>query len=120
MPVRRKQATTHGKAMLAPKFVMLGRLIMSIGFGLLTIHPAAALDQVSLQLKWRHQFQFAGYYAALEKGFYRDAGIDVEIREGGPDVDANREVADAKPTSGSAPPVFCSTGQTAAISWYWA
>ena len=48
------------------------------------------------------------------------AGIDVEIREGGPDVDANREVADAKPTSGSAPPVFCSTGQTAAISWYWA
>jgi len=42
---------------------------------------ATALDKVSLQLKWSHQFQFAGYYAAAEKGFYRDAGLDVEIRE---------------------------------------
>jgi ABC-type nitrate/sulfonate/bicarbonate transport system substrate-binding protein len=54
---------------------------------------ACALEQVSLQLKWQHQFQFAGYYAALEKGFYRDAGLDVEVREGGPDVDANKVVA---------------------------
>ena len=34
-----------------------------------------------LQLKWLHQFQFAGYYTALEKGFYKDVGLDVEIRE---------------------------------------
>ena len=60
---------------------------------LLAASPAWALDQVSLQLKWKHQFQFAGYYAALEKGFYRDAGLDVEIREGGPDVDAAKAVA---------------------------
>ncbi|WP_227470279.1 EAL domain-containing protein [Massilia sp. YMA4] len=39
-------------------------------------------DQVVLQLKHTHQFQFAGYYAALEKGFYRDAGLDVTILEG--------------------------------------
>ncbi|MDN5280100.1 MAG: hypothetical protein PWR01_4065 [Clostridiales bacterium] len=39
------------------------------------------LDHVSLKLKWRHQFQFAGYYAALEKGFYRDAGLKVSIEE---------------------------------------
>ncbi|MGA7395109.1 MAG: ABC transporter substrate-binding protein, partial [Terrimicrobiaceae bacterium] len=51
-----------------------------------------ALDRVTLQLKWHHQFQFAGYYAALEKGFYRDAGLDVEIREGGPNVDAIDDV----------------------------
>lgn len=38
------------------------------------------LEKVSLQLKWKHQFQFAGYYAALEQGYYRDAGLDVEIR----------------------------------------
>jgi len=56
-------------------------------------HPANALDKVSLQLKWKHQFQFAGYYAALEKGFYREHGLDVEIREGGPGVDAGTEVA---------------------------
>lgn len=39
--------------------------------------------KVRLQLKWKHQFQFAGYYAANEKGFYRDRGIDVEIIEEG-------------------------------------
>jgi ABC-type nitrate/sulfonate/bicarbonate transport system substrate-binding protein len=39
------------------------------------------LERVRLQLKWRHQFQFAGYYAALHKGFYRDAGLDVQILE---------------------------------------
>ena len=47
---------------------------------------------MTLQLKWHHQFQFAGYYAALEKGFYRDAGLEVEIREGGPNVDAIDDV----------------------------
>lgn len=39
------------------------------------------LQAVTLQLKWKHQFQFAGYYAALDKGFYRDAGFDVQISE---------------------------------------
>jgi class 3 adenylate cyclase/ABC-type nitrate/sulfonate/bicarbonate transport system substrate-binding protein len=60
---------------------------------LLITTPSWALDQVSLQLKWKHQFQFAGYYAALEKGFYHDAGLDVEIREGGPTVDAAKALA---------------------------
>jgi NMT1/THI5 like len=40
-----------------------------------------------VQLKWEHQFQFAGYYAALEQGFYRAAGLDVIIREGRPNID---------------------------------
>jgi len=39
--------------------------------------------KVRVQLKWLHQFQFAGYYMALEKGFYRNANLDVEILEGG-------------------------------------
>jgi diguanylate cyclase (GGDEF)-like protein/PAS domain S-box-containing protein len=43
--------------------------------------PPESLDKVTLQLKWKHQFQFAGYYAALEKGFYREAGLDVRIVE---------------------------------------
>lgn len=38
-------------------------------------------DKVTLQLKWKNQFQFAGYYAALEKGYYAEAGIDLEIVE---------------------------------------
>lgn len=37
--------------------------------------------QVSIQLKWVHSFQFAGYYAAVEKGFYRDVGLDVTLKE---------------------------------------
>jgi PAS domain S-box-containing protein len=40
-------------------------------------------DKVVLQLAWKHQFQFAGYYAALAKGYYADAGLDVTLREGG-------------------------------------
>jgi len=48
--------------------------------------PAAALEKVSLQLNWKHQFQFAGYYAAIEKGYYRDAGFEVTPIEAGPDA----------------------------------
>ncbi|MBK1700053.1 hypothetical protein CKO22_03730 [Thiococcus pfennigii] len=46
--------------------------------------PAWAGEPVRLQLKWQHQFQFAGYYAALEKGFYRDVGLDVTLIEARP------------------------------------
>ncbi len=48
--------------------------------------PAMAehLQTVRVQLKWKHQFQFAGLYMALEKGFYRQAGLDVQLLEGGP------------------------------------
>src|SRR5260370_7631680 len=74
----------------------LRRLVMAACLVLLALHPAAALDQVSLQLKWKHQFQFAGYYAALEQGFYRNAGLDVTIREGGPDIDVAETVASGK------------------------
>jgi class 3 adenylate cyclase/ABC-type nitrate/sulfonate/bicarbonate transport system substrate-binding protein len=75
---------------------MLRRLAMAACLVLLTSHPAAALDPVSVQLKWKHQFQFAGYYAALDQGFYRDAGLDVTIREGGPDIDVAETVASGK------------------------
>ena len=51
---------------------------------LLAVSPAFALEKVSLQLKWTHAFQFAGYYAALEQGYYRDAGLDVKIVEASP------------------------------------
>ncbi|MDX8383274.1 MAG: ABC transporter substrate-binding protein [Ghiorsea sp.] len=44
---------------------------------------ASAAEAVSLQLKWKHAFQFAGFYMALEKGYYQEAGLDVTILEGG-------------------------------------
>ena len=50
---------------------------------LLLLPPLAVGGTVplTLQLKWKHQFQFAGYYAAVEKGYYREAGFDVRIAE---------------------------------------
>ncbi|TWH63960.1 PAS domain S-box-containing protein/diguanylate cyclase (GGDEF)-like protein [Azomonas agilis] len=48
------------------------------------VEPPLELGRVSLQLKWTHSFQFAGYYAAKELGFYRQLGLDVEILEAYP------------------------------------
>lgn len=42
---------------------------------------ASTLEHVKLQLNWKYQFEFAGFIAAKEKGFYRDLGLDVEIQE---------------------------------------
>ena len=47
---------------------------------------AQAADKVTLQLKWVTQAQFAGYYVAKDKGFYKEANLDVTIKPGGPDV----------------------------------
>ena len=50
--------------------------------------PAARkqLTKVKLQLQWFTQAQFAGYFAALHQGYYKDAGLDVQILEGGTDI----------------------------------
>ena len=87
---------TKKPPLIRPKLALLKWLIVGASLVLSASHPAAALDAVSLQLKWKHQFQFAGYYQALEQGFYRDAGLDVTIREGGPGIDAAEAVASGK------------------------
>jgi len=43
--------------------------------------PTTEATKVTLQLKWKHQFQSAGFIAAYEKGFYKDVGIDIELLE---------------------------------------
>jgi NitT/TauT family transport system substrate-binding protein len=57
----------------------------SLAFGL-SLATAHAADPVTIQLKWVTQAQFAGYFVAKDKGFYKDAGLDVTINPGGPDV----------------------------------
>lgn len=52
----------------------------------------APADRVVLQLKWQHQFQFAGYYAAVAQGFYREEGLEVVLREAVPGHDPVEEV----------------------------
>jgi PAS domain S-box-containing protein len=54
------------------------------------------LKRVTLQLSWRHQFQFAGYYMAKEMGFYREAGLDVEFRERKEGVDCVGQVVSGR------------------------
>jgi PAS domain S-box-containing protein len=60
------------------------------------LQPAAAAEKVSIQLKWRHQFQFAGYYAAQDQGYYRDAGLDVTLLEARPSQDPLQNVVDGR------------------------
>ncbi len=57
---------------------------------------AGAAEPITVQLKWLHQFQFAGYYAAQDKGYYRDAGLDVTLREAQPGADPVQAVLDGK------------------------
>lgn len=53
----------------------------------------AKADKVALQLKWVAQAQFAGYYAAAAKGYYKQFGLDVTLKQGGPDITPEQVVA---------------------------
>ncbi len=76
--------------------------MMSIcrGLALLSLLLAPFLafgaDKVRLQLKWQHQFQFAGYYAAQEQGYYRNAGLEVDILPARPGEDPVQQVVQGK------------------------
>ena len=58
------------------------------------------LEKDILRLEWKHQFEFAGFYAALEKGYYKDIGIDLEIKEFEEGINISEEVLSGKATFG--------------------
>ena len=60
---------------------------------LLAPGSAGALTKVSLQLQWVHQAQFAGFYLAQDLGLYRKAGLEVDIRPGGPGIEPLSQLA---------------------------
>ncbi len=60
----------------------------------------ASVQIVSLQLEWKHQFEFAGFYAAVEKGYYKDIGIELEIKEFHDNIQISNEVIEGKSTFG--------------------
>lgn len=60
----------------------------------------ATLEKVSLQLHWKYEFEFAGFIAAKEKGFYRDAGLDVTLKEYQNGLDIIDEVVSGRVTYG--------------------
>lgn len=53
-------------------------------------------NQITLQLKWTHQFQFAGYYMAKAKGFYEQAGLNIEIKPATDKIDPIKEVLEGR------------------------
>ena len=59
--------------------------VIAIG-GMAAGTGAIAQDKVTVQLKWVPQAQFAGYYMAAAKGYYKAEGLDVTIKPGGPDI----------------------------------
>lgn len=63
--------------------------------------PGWAMEAVTLQLKWQHAYQFAGYYVAKTQGFYREVGLEVDIREGRPGVDVVGEVVSGRSQYGT-------------------
>lgn len=63
------------------KRTLLAAAALAFAFG-----PAQAADDITLQLKWVTQGQFAGYYVAKDKGFYEEEGLNVTIKPGGPDI----------------------------------
>jgi len=54
---------------------------------------APQLTKLTIQLKWVPQAQFAGYYAALDLGYYKAAGLDVTLKNGGPNIIPEQVVA---------------------------
>jgi two-component system, cell cycle sensor histidine kinase and response regulator CckA len=65
-----------------------------------SISPSVAAENVTLQLKWKHQFQFAGYYAAIEKGYYKQEDLDVTLIEGKPGENEVDEVISGRANFG--------------------
>ncbi len=70
-------------------------LLVSLAFSGLSISLVQAQDtpKIRLQSKWVVQAQFAGYYEAVTQGYYKDAGLDVTILPGGPDITPEQVVA---------------------------
>ena len=91
---------------------LLGAVSLSLAAG-----TAFAADEVKLQLQWVTQSQFAGYYAAVDQGFYEDEGLDVTILEGAVEIVPQQVVAAGDAEFGVAwvPKMLASRAQGAAL-----
>ena len=75
---------------------------VAASMALLAGMPASAAEKVSVRLKWLAQAQFAGFYVAKAKGFYDQAGLDLTINPGGPNLNVETLVASGNDTFGLA------------------
>ncbi|WEF31347.1 PAS domain S-box protein [Pseudoduganella chitinolytica] len=83
------------------RFARAARAAFAIAAFAFVAAAGAANDPVTVQMKWRHQFQFAGYYAAQDQGYYRDAGLDVQLVEARPGEDTVQAVLDGRAQYGT-------------------
>jgi NitT/TauT family transport system substrate-binding protein len=74
------------KSIVALAAILLVAVAAAAALGISRAQAAPKLTKVTLQLKWVTQAQFAGYYAAVAKGYYKNAGLDVTLKVGGPDI----------------------------------
>lgn len=83
-------------------FVLAALVALLLSFPLQASGPEHSqnLERVSLQLKFFHQFQFAGYYAAQAQGYYAKEGLDVEIKERQPGQDFIQQILDGETNFG--------------------
>lgn len=98
-----RRAIVH-RARFRTRLLHLLAIVLAGGSLLGVLPPAGAQEssgrsvcastRVAVQLSGRYQFEFSAFLAALEKGFYRDAGLDVSLREWSPGIDVAREVGD--------------------------
>ncbi len=88
---------------LTTRLQFFGSLCLYAGIGatILGSSPVYA-EPVHVQLRWHHQFQFAGYYAAIEQGYYRKAGLEVILHEGAPGKTPIQEVLQGNSQYGEA------------------
>jgi NitT/TauT family transport system substrate-binding protein len=74
------------KSIVALAATLVVAVAAAAALGISRAQAAPKLTKVTLQLKWVTQSQFAGYYAAIAKGYYKKAGLDVTLKVGGPDI----------------------------------
>ena len=74
------------RALIAAALAIVTASLVAASLATAGASKGTALTKVSVQLKWVTQAQFAGYYAVKELGYYKAAGLDVDIKLGGPDI----------------------------------
>lgn len=67
-------------------------IILLFFLSIFSISNLNANEKISVLLNWKHQFEFAGFYAAIEKGYYKEAGLDVKLIEYSEDKDSIHEI----------------------------
>lgn len=93
----------YQKELKMKNFSFINNFLLSIMFLVINLSQISLFaneEKISIQLKWYNQFQFAGFYIAKEKGFYKEKNLDVEIKEIAKDINIVNDVISGKSTYG--------------------